>query len=347
MMKNPMTFIPQQKAQPSDSFSNHVGYRRMFSPNALTIGLFLPLRFYRGNIAVLKGQTEIIQQIDNAQFAALWVRDIPLFDPLFGDAGQLFDPFTYLSFIAAKTNNVALVTGSAIFSLRHPIDLAKAATTLDQLSGNRLVMGIASGDRAIEFPAYGIEYEQRSTRFAQSVDYFRQLLQEGELSINSPLGHFSHAQMLPKSVTGKIPLMVTGASGQSLQWVADYSDGWLTYPDSTSNSQGPKRLAQKITAWRELIPNHDFRPHMTNEWIDLVDDPNFPRTPLQGGFILRTGRKGLIQLLEEWKNAGVNHAALGIQYSERPAADVIQELAEDVLPLFPTHQIASDKQVSW
>jgi hypothetical protein len=36
---------------------------------------------------------------------------------------------------------------------------------------------------------------------------------------------------------------------------------------------------------------------------------------LQGGFTLRTGRKGLITLLEEWQAAGVNHAALGIQFA--------------------------------
>lgn len=102
---------------------------------------------------------------------------------MFGDAGQLFDPLTYLSFIAARTKQVALVTGSSIFSLRHPIDLAKAATTINQLSGNRLVMGIASGDRAIEYPAYGIDYGQRAARFAQSIDYFRQLMHHGSLEI--------------------------------------------------------------------------------------------------------------------------------------------------------------------
>jgi len=45
----------------------------------------------------------------------------------------------------------------------------------------------------------------------------------------------------------------------------------------------------------------------------------------------------LIDLLGEWQRAGVNHAALGIQFSQRPAAEVLQELAEYVLPLFPSH----------
>ena len=63
--------------------------------------------------------------------------------------------------------------------------------------------------------------------------------------------------------------------------------------------------------------------------------------------MLRTGRKGLITLLEEWRQAGVNHAALGIQFSERPAAEVIQELAEEVLPYFPSHEALPALAGSW
>ncbi|WP_293952067.1 MULTISPECIES: hypothetical protein [unclassified Sphingobacterium] len=96
------------------------------------------------------------------------------------------------------------------------------------------------------------------------------------------------------------------------------------------------RLADKVSTWRNLIPNDQFKPHMTNEWIELSEDPYFPRTPLRGGFVLKTGRLGLIELLNEWQDAGVNHAALGIQFSTRPLQDVIDELAEEVLPLFPT-----------
>ena len=329
------------------AFQGHPGYRRMFAPDRLTMGIFLPLRFYQGDMAVLAGQADLVEAIDQHDFAALWLRDVPLFDPMFGDAGQVFDPFCYLAYLAARTKRVALATGSAIFTLRHPIDLAKAASTIDQLSGGRLVMGIASGDRPIEFPAYGLEHAARAERFAQAVSYFRQLMQPGSLAIDSPLGRFEGAEFLPKPVTGAIPLIITGASGQSLDWVASNADGWLTYPDSTHNLLGPQRLAAKIRAWRQLIPDGGFRPHMTNEWLDLVEDPNYPRTPLRGGFTLRTGRKGLIQLLEEWQAAGVNHAALGIQFSERPAAEVIQELAEEVLPYFPSHQEQATIATSW
>lgn len=319
------------------AFYDHPGYRRMFAPDRLSLGIFLPLRSYQGDMAALAGQASLVERIDRHNFAAVWVRDVPLLDPSFGDAGQVFDPFAYLSFLAARTRNVALATGSSIVTLRHPIDLVKAASTLDQLSGGRLVMGVASGDRPLEFPAYGVPHGERSARFAQALAYMRQLMQPGPLAIDSPLGRFAGAQCLPQPATGRIPLLVTGASGQSLDWIAQHADGWITYPGPTHNPRGPQHLAEKIRAWRELIPGGGFKPHVTNEWIDLVDQADYPPTPLHGGHILRTGRKGLVHLLEQWQAGGVNHAALGIQYAQRPAAEVLDELAQEVLPHFPTH----------
>ena len=343
-----MTFSTSPSSGASaPAFAQHPGYRRMFARDALTLGIFLPLRAYQGDLQVLAGQARLVRDIDRYGFAAVWVRDIPLFDPGFGDAGQVFDPFTYLAFLTAQTRDIALVTGSAIFTLRHPIDLAKAATTLDQLSGGRLVMGIASGDRPLEFPAYGQDRRHRGERFAQAVSDFRQLMRRGLQSLDSPLGHFDDAELLPGPSHGAIPLIVTGSSGQSQAWIGEHADGWLTFPETTHDLQGPQRLGQKIRAWRALIPDGGFRPHMTNEWIDLVEDPDYPRTPLKGGYILRTGRKALLELLGEWQASGVNHAALGIQHSQRPAGEVLQELAEEVLPHFPAHQGCPAPDANW
>lgn len=166
--------------------------------------------------------------MDRLGFAAAWVRDIPLFDPRFGDAGQLFDPWTYLAYLAARTDSLALATGSATFTLRHPIDLAKAAASIDQLSGGRLVLGTASGDRASEFPAYGAPYASRGERYAQAVHLFRQLLRPGPANIAGPLGSLAGLELLPKPVAGAIPLIVTSSSGPPLAWIGRHADGWLT-----------------------------------------------------------------------------------------------------------------------
>jgi luciferase-type oxidoreductase len=229
----------------------------------------------------------------------------------------------------------------------HPIDLAKAAASIDQLSGGRLVMGVASGDRPLEFPAYGLEHAARGERFATAMNEMRRWLQPGTDGRMTHAGAEQGVQLLPPTVSGRVPLVVTGGARQSLEWIGQHADGWLTYPEATHDAAGPQRLAAKIRAWRALIPDGGFRPHTTNEWIDLVDDPDHPRTPLQGGYTLRTGRKGLIELLQAWQRAGVNHAALGIQFAGRPAGDVLQELAEEVLPLFPSHPGPAPQVMDW
>ncbi|WP_250125780.1 LLM class oxidoreductase [Chroococcidiopsis sp. CCMEE 29] len=321
--------------KPLITFTHHPGFRRMFAPGKLTVGLFLPLWQYAGDLEAMRGQVSLVKQAERARFAAVWVRDVPLHDPNFGDVGQVFDLFTYLGYLAAQTTTISLATGSAIFTLRHPIDLAKAAASIDQLSGGRLVLGVASGDRPIEFPAYGIHYESRAERFREAIALFRRYLRESFPIVDSPISQLSGADLLPKPATGDIPLLITGSSRQSMEWVAANGDGWLSYPGNTSSPSGAAQLGMRIEEWRKFIPNQMFKPHATNEWIDLSDDPDEPPTPLRGGFILRVGRRGLIDLLRRWQSVGVNHAALGIQHGHRPAAEVIAELAEEVLPHFP------------
>lgn len=63
--------------------------------------------------------------------------------------------------------------------------------------------------------------------------------------------------------------------------------------------------------------------------------------------MLRTGRKGLLDLLEEWRAAGVNHAALGIQFAQRPVRELLQELAEEVLPHFPALTAPAARPSRW
>ncbi|MFI1016319.1 LLM class oxidoreductase [Streptomyces sp. NPDC020965] len=329
-------------AAPVAPWASHPGYGRMFAPGELTVGLFLPLWPYAGEMTGMRGHTEVVQQADRSGFAAAWVRDVPLADPSFGDVGQVYDPWSALTWLAAHTSRIALATGSVVFTLRHPIDLAKQAASVDHLSGGRLVLGAASGDRPAEFPAYGVDYETRGIRYRETFDAFRELL---GTDVPRELAH--GADLLPKPVSGGVPLLVTGSSQQSPSWIAKKADGWLIYPMATATAEGPRALGRKIAAWRDLLPAGEFRPVATNEWIDLVEDPKHPPTPLRGGFVLRTGTEGLLELLGRWKEAGVNHGALGVQHGRRPAAEVVAQLGEEVVPHFPALAAPAPLAPSW
>ncbi len=316
------------------------GFQRMFVQNQLTVGVFFPIEAYKGSIPTMQHQVVLAQRAEALGFAALWFRDVPLYDPGFGDVGQIFDPWVYLGYMAAHTQTIALATGSIIFPLRHPLHLAKAAASVDRLSNGRLVLGIASGDRPVEFPAFRIDFESRGERFRQTFYDFKQALAKDWTVIRSPLTHLEGADLLPKPVGAHIPLLVTGHSRQSPEWIAEHADGWLYYP------RHPQMQAQIIQDWRRLTEQFApgvFKPYAQSLYVDLVDDPNGTATPIHLGY--RLGRNRLIDLLQHLQAIGVNHVGLNFKYGSRPAADVLEEIGQYVLPyIHPSPQ--NHEQVS-
>jgi luciferase-type oxidoreductase len=131
--------------------------------------------------------------------------------------------------------------------------------------------------------------------------------------------------LLPKPVLGDIPVFVTGFSGQSMEWIAENSDGILGYP------RNPAQQERLIRDYRSLTDG--FKPFAQSLYIDLTEDPNEGPTSIHLGF--RSGHKFLIEFLNALQEVGVNHVFINNKYSRRPAEEVIQELAEEVVPLFP------------
>ncbi len=308
------------------------GFRRMFAPGRLTLGVFFAIESYQGDTPAMVGQVELAKRAEQLGFAALWFRDVPLRDPGFGDVGQIYDPWVYLGYIAAHTTRIALATGSIIFPMRHPLHIAKAAVSVDQLSEGRLVLGIASGDRPVEFPAFGIDFATRGERFRETLRYYKEVLENSFPAIESPLGRFDGIDLIPKPYNGRIPILVTGNSQQSLAWIAENADGWIYYPRSLSHQE------QSIKEWRGLTQQYcpdTFKPFTQSLYIDLTNDPDAVPLPIHLGF--RLGKNRLIEFLQALQEIGVNHVALNLKYGNRLAAEVLEEIGQDVLPMFAAH----------
>lgn len=314
---------PNRTARPSDSS----GFRRMFAPDRLTLGVFFPIEAFPGDQPSMLGQEGLARRAEELGFAALWCRDVPLRDPSFGDVGQVYDPWVYLGWIAAQTSEIALATGSLVLTLRHPLHTAKCAASVDRLSGNRLVLGIASGDRPVEFPAFGVDFEQRSTLFRDNLQVVRAVLAEEFPKVQSSYGTLAgSADLIPKPVT-PVPMLVTGHSGQPLEWIAQHSDGWITYP------RGLQRQAEVAAYWRAAVGTAApgaFKPFVQSFYVDLSDEPDAAPTPIHLGF--RGGRHFVLRFLEALRSIGVNHVILNFKYGARNAGDVLEEIGKEILP---------------
>jgi luciferase-type oxidoreductase len=307
----------------------------------LTLGIELPLdndwapereaqRLAEGRpfgVPDLTRYPDLVRQVDRSGFAAVWMRDVPVFDPgKFGDAGSVYDPFVNLGFLAGITRNVALGTAAIVLPLRHPMMVAKAAASVDQLSGGRLILGVASGDRPVEYPLLGLDFEQRGESFREAVDYLRDAWQPGGL----PLGDGRREptlDLLPKPLHPTIPMVIAGQGRQSPDWIAQHMNGRFVYPN------GIERLAAQAREWhaaRQAL-GLDSGAFISAFHLDLADDPDEPATPRRFG--ARTGRNAFIDHLHALEGAGVDHLALLLRPSQRPLDEVIDKLARDVLPV--------------
>ncbi|MEP0366713.1 MAG: LLM class oxidoreductase [Cyclobacteriaceae bacterium] len=308
---------------------NH-GYNNTFQPEKLSFGVVVPIEHYPNSpVPSMSDHMARAKQVEQLGFKALWLRDIPFNVPSFGDAGQLFDPFTYLGYLAGQTSEIALGVSSIALPLHHPAHVAKAAASVDQLSNGRLILGVASGDRPTEYPAMGIDFEKRGELFREAFTYIRNAHQSFPTLDTKNYGNMNgDKDVLPKPVGQKIPMLITGYSQQSLEWNAEHGDGWMNYP---------KNLYQQkytIDEWRQLVAqsgDHD-KPFMQPLYVDLQQNDDFRPEPIPLG--LRIGANHLVDYLEQLQEVGTNHVAFNLRFNTMNMDQTLERLAEKVLPHF-------------
>ncbi|HEV2033319.1 MAG TPA: TIGR03560 family F420-dependent LLM class oxidoreductase [Candidatus Dormibacteraeota bacterium] len=165
---------------------------------------------------------------DQAGFDHVWD-----FDHLaaIGDGGPdrpIYEGWTLQAAMAEATKRVrigCLVTGN---TYRHPVLLAKAAVTVDHLSGGRLEFGIGAAWAEIEHSMYGIEgLDHRVGRLSESLQIIKSLWTEERTNFEGRYYHLNDAIANPKPVQKPYPPIWIGASGETtLKLVARHADVW-------------------------------------------------------------------------------------------------------------------------
>jgi len=261
----------------------------------------------------LQRHADLAQLADRLGFRALWVRDVPMYDPSFGDAAQVFEMFSYLGYLAGITRDILLGTAAAVLPIREPLLTLKSAATIQRLSGNRLLLGVASGDRPVEYPLFGRDFAERGNNFREQVA----LLRDGARASLPP-----GLDVLPR-MEAPLPLLVAGLAQQSPAWVGQNMDGSLAYPGT------PQDHARRVAAWRAVAGD---KPYATFIHLDLSERTDEPMQRWRFGF--RGGREALVEELDALRAAGVDHVGLHFRRNRRPLGETFHELAEYVLPHF-------------
>ena len=305
------------------------GYNAVFRPDRLSVGLVVPLEAYpRAPVPSMTRHLERVELAERLGFSAVWLRDVPFNVPSFGDVGQVYDPFAYLGFLAARTERIALGVSSIVLPLRHPAHLAKAAASVDVLSKGRLILGVASGDRPEEYPALGLPFADRGARFRASFEYLERMSERSPTFANDYGRLSGHLDLLPKPFGQKLPLLITGGSQQDPEWIARHGDGWMVYPRPAAAQE------QVVRDWRARVEagGGPVKPAMEPLYIDLVQAPQRTPQPIHLG--LRLGIDQLRDYLKSREEIGVNHVALNLRFNQADIETTLQRLAADLLPEF-------------
>jgi probable F420-dependent oxidoreductase len=149
------------------------------------------------------------RQTDAGPFEDLWVIEHLLVAPAIYGVSWL-DPLQTLSFVAGFTERVGLGTSALVLPLRHPVLLAKEIATLQALSGDRFIFGIATGWDEKEFDVMGVPIRERGRRTDEVLDLVLRLLTEEEVRFEGRYFRIEDVAIYPR--VSRPPLWVAGGS---------------------------------------------------------------------------------------------------------------------------------------
>ena len=212
----------------------------------MKVGLILPMSDDDGagtpSWATIR---DLARQAEAGGADSVWIYD-HLVLRLAGQATGIHEAWTLLTAVAAATTQVEVGTIVLATSFRSPALLAKMATTLDEISGGRLVLGLGCGWHEAEYTAFGYPFDHRVDRFEEALRIIAPLLRKGAVTFVGTYHQVSDCVILPRGPRDRIPILVGAKGPRMLRLAAELADAWNTawfgMPD--------ERLGRRIADFR-------------------------------------------------------------------------------------------------
>jgi alkanesulfonate monooxygenase SsuD/methylene tetrahydromethanopterin reductase-like flavin-dependent oxidoreductase (luciferase family) len=167
----------------------------------------------------------VARTAESVGFDSIWMGDHLLYrDPREPERGP-WDAWTLMAGLATVTSRVRLGPLVACTAFRNPAVLAKTAATLAEIAGGRLVVGLGAGWNEPEFRAFGLPWDHRATRFAESFRIVHALLAGDRVSFDGRFERTEDAVLLPP-LSHPIPLMVGSTGDRVLAATLPLADAW-------------------------------------------------------------------------------------------------------------------------
>jgi len=280
----------------------------------------------------------IARAAERAGFDSVSVTDHPFPQDEWMRSGghHALDPFVALSFAAAATTRIRLLTFIYVLPYRNPFLSAKAAASLDVLSGGRFIFGVAAGYLEPEFAALGVDFAERDALADEAIRAMRAAWTgtgvhfEGRRFVAR--GHTALPQPAQKPHP---PIWVGGNSKRAIRRAVELGDGWMPIFNPAQHASRRRTPAIETPA--------DIRARLAYA-AELAERAG-RRTPLEVVITARGlagfgtpafERAKFLDDVGELAAAGITYLAVNLNATSRAQhAEYAARFGEEILPALP------------
>ncbi|MBA2701547.1 MAG: LLM class flavin-dependent oxidoreductase [Chloroflexi bacterium] len=258
---------------------------------------------------------DMVRAIEDLGYDSIWLGEHLLYRWPDRPARGPWEAWTSLAAIAAATSRVSFGPLVACTNFHNPAVLAKQATTIDEISAGRFVLGLGAGWNETEFRAFGFPFDHRIDRFEEAFTIIRTLLRDGSIDFDGRYYQVRDCELLPRpSRPGGPPLMIGSRGPRMLRIALPHVDSWNVWFSDTGNRP------DGVPALRELVDSvcHevDRDPSAVERTVAVSvrlaggsgriqgDDGDAPVSPLEGSTEVMTAA------MRAYAAEGISHVQL-------------------------------------
>ena len=298
----------------------------------MNFGVWIPNCRHLATPDLIRGAAVRAEQLG---YDSVWVSDhvvVPHANVVnFGET--IFDPLVTLAVLAGATSRVRLGTTVLIVPYRNPVVTAKMISSLDALSGGRVVFGIGAGWVAAESAALGVPFAERGAMTDEYLQAMQELWTARAPTFAGTYTQFSGLVFEPKPVQKPHPpIWVGGHSRAALRRTAQFGAAW--HPINRPPAELPASRAEHArhcqASGRAVPPALTLR----ND-IRIVRPGQSVPASTHGGRVLAGEPAALIDQIAELADCGVEHLVLEFLAADgRELDEQMAAFAERVRPRF-------------
>jgi probable F420-dependent oxidoreductase len=266
----------------------------------------------------------IARVADEAGFFYLGVCDHTAIPARLADAmGTIwYDTTATLGWLAALTTRTHLLSHVLILAQRHPLRAAKELSTLDLLSGGRLIVGVGAGHVPEEYELLTGQFAERGRHTDEAVSALALAFTSEFPDLPGPRFPAQGMGVAPRPVRKpRPPIWIGGSSPAAIRRTAGYGDGWL--PQGTPRPDLPAQIARLRALRDELRGGAPIDIGTIVEPIHLAGPGSRRDLP---SWVLQGGPEEIASSLREFVAMGVNH--LQVRFMARSVDEFCQQTAQ-------------------